>query len=267
MRGQILNLTPPKVLKQMAKIRLKSKQEIELMRAAGRLAAETLLRASELVKPGISTDEINRFVHDYTIRNGAIPSPLNYHGYPKSVCTSVNDCVTHGIPGNYILQEGDIINIDVTSQLQGYHGDCSATYPVGSISPSAAQLVRVAQECLDIGIQATAKPKALISDIGAAIQGLADEYDYSVVRDYCGHGIGRQFHEDLLILHYRQNRPSIPVQEGMVFTIEPMINEGTHRVKLLKDGWTVLTADGKWSAQFEHTIAITNHGPEILTQV
>lgn len=251
----------------MAKVRLKSKQEIDLMRASGKLAAEILVRSSELVRPGITTDEINTFVHDFTVKNGAYPSPLNYHGYPKSVCTSVNDCVTHGIPGNYVLKEGDIINIDVTCQLKGYHGDCSATYAVGKISPSAEQLIRVAKECLDVGIAATAKPKALISDIGSAIQDIADEYDYTVVRDYCGHGIGRQFHEELLILHYRQNRPGLPIQEGMVFTIEPMINEGVHKVKLLKDGWTVLTADGKLSAQFEHTIAITSHGPEILTQV
>lgn len=251
----------------MAKIRLKSKQEIDRMRASGRLAAEILVRASELIKPGITTDEINTFVHDFTIKNGAYPSPLNYHGYPKSVCTSVNDCVTHGIPCNYVLKEGDIINIDVTCQLEGYHGDCSATYPVGIIAPSAQHLINIAKQCLDVGIEATAKPKALISDIGAAIQDVADENDFTVVRDYCGHGIGRQFHEELLILHYRQNRPGLPIQEGMVFTIEPMINEGVHKVKLLKDGWTVLTADGKLSAQFEHTIAITANGPEILTQL
>lgn len=250
----------------MAKVRLKTKSEIDLMRESCRLAAEILSRSSELVRPGITTEEINTFVHDYTIRNGAIPSPLNYHGYPKSVCTSVNDCVTHGIPGPYVLKDGDIINIDVTCQLKGYHGDCSATFPVGSISPQASNLIKVAKECLEVGIAACTKPKARISDIGEAIESLAEEHDYSVVRDYCGHGIGRQFHEELLILHYRQNRPGLMLQEGMVFTIEPMINEGGWKVKLLKDGWTVLTADGKLSAQFEHTIAITANGPEILTK-
>jgi methionyl aminopeptidase len=249
----------------MAKIRLKNKSEIELMTNSCRLAAEVLLRASELVKPGITTDEINTFVHNYIIRSGAYPSPLNYHGYPKSVCTSVNDCVTHGIPGPYVLKDGDIINIDVTCQLEGYHGDCSATYPVGPISPLATELIQVAKECLDFGIAACEKPKARISDIGAAIESLAEEHDFSVVRDYCGHGIGREFHEDLLILHYRQKTPGILLQEGMIFTIEPMINEGVWRVKTLSDGWTVLTADGKLSAQFEHTIVITANGPVILT--
>lgn len=251
----------------MAKVRLKSKKEIDLLRNSCRLAAEILQRAGELVRPGITTDEINTFVHDYTIRSGAYPSPLNYHGYPKSVCTSVNDCVTHGIPGPYVLKEGDIINIDVTCQLEGYHGDTSATFPVGTISPEAALLVKVAKESLDLGIAACGKPKARISDIGAAIEGLAEEHDFTVVRDYCGHGIGRQFHEDLLILHYRQRSPGIFLQEGMTFTIEPMINAGHWKVKLLNDGWTVLTADGSLSAQFEHTIAMTSHGPEILTIV
>jgi len=249
----------------MAKVRIKSKQEIQLLRNSGRLAAEILARAGEIVKPGITTDEINTFVHNYTVQHGAYPSPLNYHGYPKSVCTSVNDCVTHGIPGPYVLKEGDIINIDVTCQLEGYHGDCSATFPVGVISPVATNLIRVAKECLDIGIDVCGKPKARISDIGAAIEPIAEENDFSVVRDYCGHGIGRTFHEDLLILHYRQNRPGVPLQEGMVFTIEPMINEGTWHVKTLNDGWTVLTSDGKLSAQFEHTLAMTSNGPEILT--
>ena len=249
----------------MSKIRIKSKREIELLRNSGRLAAEILARAGELVKPGITTDDINTFVHDFTLRNNAIPSPLNYHGFPKSVCTSVNDVVTHGIPGPYELKEGDIINIDVTCQLEGYHGDCSATYPVGKISDSAANLIRVAKDCLDVGIVACKAPKARVSDIGAAIQDLADENDYSVVRDYCGHGIGRLFHEELLILHYRQSRQGPPLEEGMVFTIEPMINEGTWKIKTLNDGWTVLTADGKLSAQFEHTIALTANGPEILT--
>ncbi|HSQ41588.1 MAG TPA: type I methionyl aminopeptidase, partial [Fibrobacteraceae bacterium] len=232
----------------MSKVRLKSKREIDLMRDSCRLAAEILKRSGELVRPGITTDEINTFVHEFTLKNGAIPSPLNYHGYPKSVCTSVNDCVTHGIPGPYVLKDGDIINIDVTCQLSGYHGDCSATYEVGTVSSTAKELVQVAKESLDVGIEACAAPKARLSDIGSCVEDLADEHGFSVVRDYCGHGIGRQFHEDLLVLHYRQNRPGIFLEEGMVFTIEPMINEGTWKVKLLNDGWTVLTRDGKLSA-------------------
>jgi methionyl aminopeptidase len=249
----------------MAGIRRKSKKELELMRASCKLAAEILQRAGELVRPGISLNEINQFVHDFTIKNKAYPSPLNYHGFPKSVCTSVNDCVTHGIPNERILQEGDIINIDVTCKLDGYHGDTSRTYKVGTISPENEELVRAAEECMYEGIQAAAKPGAYFGEIGFAIQGLADEYGFSVVRDYCGHGIGRGFHEEPLVLHYNSGRKGELIKEGMVFTIEPMINAGTHKIKTLGDGWTVLTADGKNSAQFEHTLAITSNGLEILT--
>lgn len=251
----------------MARIRLKSAKEIALIRDSSRLSAEILQLAGEMVKPGVTTDEINTFVHEYTIKHGAIPSPLNYNGYPKSVCTSVNEVVTHGIPDNYVLQEGDIINIDVTSQLKGYHGDCSATFAVGKISAEAQALMQCSLDCLNAGIEICGTPKARISDIGAVIEDIATERDFSVVRDYCGHGIGRQFHEEPLVLHYRQNRPGAIIQEGMVFTIEPMINAGDWRVKTLADGWTVITADRSLSAQYEHTIAITKNGPEILTVV
>lgn len=250
----------------MAKIRIKSKRELELMRNSGRLAAEILARAGELVKPGITTEEINTFVHQYTIRNGAYPSPLNYNGFPKSVCTSINEVVTHGIPGPQVLKEGDIINIDVTCQLEGYHGDTSATFAVGSISSEAQRLMDCAKQSLQAGIDVCGQPKARLSDIGAVIEDIADEEDFTVVRDYCGHGIGRLFHEDLLVLHYRQNRPGPFLQEGMIFTIEPMINAGHWQVRVLEDNWTVVTADGSLSAQYEHTIALTPNGPEILTQ-
>lgn len=249
----------------MGRIKIKSKREIELLRDAGALAAETLIRSAELCKPGVTTDEINTFVHDFTLKNGGIPAPLNYHGYPKSVCTSVNEVVTHGIPGNQILKDGDIINVDITTIISGYHGDTSATFLVGNVSKEAQELVATAKLCLDEGIRVAGQPKARFSDIGAAIEGIADEHGFSVVRDYCGHGIGRGFHEEPLVLHYRQGRPGPFVEEGMVFTIEPMINAGDWRVKTLKDGWTAVTTDGKWSAQWEHTVLRTRDGIEILT--
>jgi methionyl aminopeptidase len=250
----------------MARIKIKSKKEIELLRTSGALAAEILRRAGELVRPGVTTEEINTFVHDFTLANGAIPSPLNYHGFPKSVCTSVNEVVTHGIPGPQVLKDGDIINIDVTCKLQGYHGDTSRTYLVGNVATEAMDLVNCAEKSMYAGIEAAGKPGAYFSDIGNAIQGIADEYGFSVVRDYCGHGIGRGFHEDPHVLHFRNNEKSPMIKEGMVFTIEPMINAGDWRTKTLKDGWTAVTIDGKLSAQFEHTLAITANGIEILTQ-
>ena len=249
----------------MARIKIKSKREIELLRDAGALAAETLVRSAELCKPGVSTDEINEFVHAYTIQHGGIPAPLNYQGYPKSVCTSINEVVTHGIPGPRVLKDGDIINVDITTILGGYHGDTSATFLVGNVSAEARDLVDVTRRCLDESIRAAAAPRARFSDIGAAIESLAEENGYSVVRDYCGHGIGRGFHEEPLVLHYRQGRPGPYIEEGMVFTIEPMINVGDWRVKTLKDGWTAVTVDGKLSAQFEHTLVRTRDDIEILT--
>lgn len=249
----------------MSRIKIKSKREIELLRDAGALAAETLVLSAEWCRPGVRTDEIDAFVHEYTLKHGGTPAPLGYHGYPKSVCTSVNEVVTHGIPGAQVLKEGDIVNVDITTILKGYHGDTSATFYVGTPSDTARLLVETAKLCLDEGIKAAGLPKARFSDIGAAIQGIADEQGFSVVRDYCGHGIGRGFHEDPLVLHYRQGRPGPFIEEGMVFTIEPMINEGDWRVKTLKDGWTAVTVDGKLSAQWEHTVARTKDGMEILT--
>lgn len=247
-------------------IKIKSEQEIALIRESCILAAEVLARAGELVKPGITTDEINTFVHDMTIKAGAIPSPLNYHGFPKSVCTSVNDVVCHGIPGKQVLKEGDIINIDVTCLLNGYHGDTSRTFAVGKIAPNVKRLMDVTERAMDDGI-AVAIPGAYFGDIGSAIQELADEFGYGIVREFCGHGIGRVFHEEPNVLHYRSRDRGERIREGMVFTVEPMLNEGKAGVFVEKDGWTVRTKDGSLSAQYEHTIAITRNGPEVLTRL
>lgn len=236
------------------------------MRLAGRLAAEILEQAVEKAKPGVSTNEINDFVHELTLRAGAYPSPLNYHGFPKSVCTSVNNVVCHGIPGEYVLKDGDIINIDVTCTLNGYHGDTSRTVAIGKISPMAKRLMDTTYQCLLEGI-AAAVPGNYFGDIGNAIQTVADEGGFTVVREFCGHGIGRNFHEDPMVLHYRSKNRGDRITEGMVFTVEPMINEGDADVYVAGDGWTVYTKDGKLSAQYEHTLAMTKNGVEILTRL
>jgi methionyl aminopeptidase len=247
-------------------IKIKSEREIGLIRDACKLAAEILERSGEYARPGVTTDEINAFVHEATLAAGAYPSPLNYHGFPKSVCTSVNQVVCHGIPGNVPLREGDIINIDVTCTHKGYHGDTSRTIAVGKISPESQRLMDAASRCLDEGI-AVAIPGNRFGDIGAVIEALADEYEFGVVREFCGHGIGRAFHEDPMVLHYRSRSRGERIAEGMVFTIEPMINAGDAGVYVAKDGWTVITKDGLNSAQYEHTIAMTRNGPEVLTQL
>ncbi len=244
------------------------------MRAVCRLAAKTLKMASELVKPGVSTDEINEAVHGYTLENGATPAPLDYGAdasrgippFPKSVCTSVNDVICHGIPSKKeILKDGDIVNIDVTSILDGFHGDTSRTFFVGSVSDEAQQLVKVTEECLRRGI-AVVRPKARVSEIGAAIQGYAETFGYGVVREYVGHGLGRQFHEPPQIPHYRARGFNPRFKQGMTFTIEPMINLGSHETELdSTDGWTVRTRDGSLSAQFEHTLLVTEEGCDVLT--
>jgi methionyl aminopeptidase len=247
-------------------IKIKSDREIELLRESCRLAAEVLQRAGELVKPGITTEEINTFVHEMTVKAGAIPSPLNYHGFPKSVCTSINDVVCHGIPGAQVLKDGDIINIDVTCLLNGYHGDTSRTYAVGNVTKEVKQLMSVTEKAMEDGI-AAARPGGYFGDIGEAIQELADEFGYGIVREFCGHGIGRGFHEDPMVLHYRSRSRGERIREGMVFTVEPMLNAGKEGVYVEKDGWTVRTKDGSLSAQYEHTVAITRNGPEILTLI
>ncbi len=247
-------------------IYLKTDAEIDQMRPAGELAGELLDMIEEYVKPGVTTLELNDIVHNYTVKKGAVCAPLNYRGFPKSMCTSINDVVCHGIPSSKAkLKEGDIINIDVTPILGGYHGDTSRTYFVGQVSEKAKKLVQITKECLDRGI-AEVKEGGRVGDIGHAIQSYAESQGYSVVRDFVGHGIGKVFHEDPQIFHYGEKGRGQRLERGMVFTIEPMINEGNYRTKVLKDGWTALTLDGSLSAQFEHTIAIrSDWSIEILT--
>jgi methionyl aminopeptidase len=246
---------------------LKSDTEIDAMRAAGRLAAETLAMIAQHLHPGVSTLQLNDICHAFTVERGAICAPLNYRGFPKSICTSVNEVVCHGIPdAKQILKDGDIINIDVTPIVNGYHGDSSKTFFVGeNISPLARKLVKVTEECLEIGISKV-KVGARIGDIGAAIQQHAQRNGFSVVRDFVGHGIGKIFHEDPQVPHYGDAGKGVRLEEGMTFTIEPMINAGDYRCKILKDKWTAVTVDRSLSAQFEHTIAIRSNGTvEILT--
>ena len=247
---------------------LKSDSEIDQMRASGILAAQTLNMVSEHIRPGISTLELNEICHDFIIQNKAIPAPLNYKGFPKSICTSINHVVCHGIPSSKDkLKEGDIINVDVTTILGGFFGDTSRTFAVGMISPKAKRLVDCAQRCLDLGISIVAPGKRL-GDIGHAIQSYAESLGYGVVKDFVGHGIGRNFHEDPQVSHVGEVGKGQRLQEGMVFTIEPMINEGDWRTKVLRDGWTAITLDGKLSAQFEHTIAIRSDGTvQVLTLI
>jgi methionyl aminopeptidase len=244
---------------------LLSKRELEKMRQAGRLAAELLDYLEPMVKPGVSTLELNDAAEAWTQKHNAKSAPLGYHGFPKSICTSVNEVVCHGIPNaKQILKDGDIINIDVTPLVDGYHGDTSRTFFVGEPSPIARKLVEVTEECLWRGIREV-KPGARIGDIGAAIQEYAEAHGFSVVRDFVGHGVGRTFHTAPQVPHYGTRGKGRKLRAGMVFTIEPMINEGTYEVKVLSDKWTAITKDRKLSAQFEHTIAVTEDGVEVLT--
>ncbi|MBD0344240.1 MAG: type I methionyl aminopeptidase [Coleofasciculus sp. Co-bin14] len=244
---------------------LLSSREIEKMRQAGRLAAQLLDHLAPMVKPGVSTLELNDEAERWTQAHGAKSAPLGYHGFPKSICTSVNEVVCHGIPNaKQILKDGDIINIDVTPLLDGFHGDTSKTFFVGTPSPIAKKLVEVTEECLRRGI-AEVKPGARIGDIGAAIQEYAESYGFSVVRDFVGHGISNIFHTAPQVPHYGTRGKGKRLRPGMVFTIEPMINEGTWEVEVLADKWTAVTKDRTLSAQFEHTISVTENGVEILT--
>ena len=250
----------------MSEITIKTQKEIEKMRIAGRLAAEVLEMIEPYVKPGITTEELDRICHDYIINTQkAIPAPLNYHGYPKSICTSVNHQVCHGIPSSRQLKEGDIVNIDITVLKDEYHGDTSKMFCIGKPSILAERLIRITQECLYIGIQQV-KPGVYLGDIGAAIQQHAEKNRFTVVREYCGHGIGRIFHEPPNVLHYGKARTGEILKTGMIFTIEPMINAGKREVKLLPDGWTVVTKDHSLSAQWEHTLLVTETGFEVLTK-
>ena len=244
----------------------KSKSDVEKMRVAGKLASDVLMMIGSHVKAGVSTEELDQICHDYIVNDQkAIPAPLNYKGFPKSICTSVNHQVCHGIPsGDKILKNGDIMNIDVTVIKDEFHGDTSKMFIVGESSILAERLCRITRECMFKGIEIV-KPGLHIGDIGAVIQEHAHMNNFSVVRDYCGHGIGKNFHESPQILHYGIRNTGMRLEEGMTFTIEPMINVGKHKTKLLADGWTVVTQDRSLSAQWEHTILVTNNGYEILT--
>ncbi|MDF3055024.1 MAG: map [Gammaproteobacteria bacterium] len=245
---------------------IKTPDEIEKMRIAGKLAAEVLVMIGPYVQAGITTDELNQICHDYIVNvQNAIPAPLNYRGFPKSICTSVNHVVCHGIPTDKKLKNGDIINIDVTVIKDGYHGDTSKMYFVGKPSVLAERLSNITQQCLYIGIQMV-KPGTCLGDIGAAIQEHAEKNHYSVVREYCGHGIGSTFHEEgIEVLHFGTPGTGLVLQPGMTFTIEPMINAGKRHIKLLPDKWTVATKDHSLSAQWEHTLLVTPTGYDILT--
>tara|TARA_B100000965_G_scaffold88243_1_gene71570 strand:- start:479 stop:1246 length:768 start_codon:yes stop_codon:yes gene_type:complete len=248
------------------KISIKSSEDINKMRVAGKLAAEVLEMITSYVEPGISTGELDKLCHEYILNvQNAIPANVGYKGYEKSICSSINQVICHGIPDNQkILKDGDILNIDVTVIKDGWHGDTSKMFLVGKCAPHNERLVRITQECLYKGIKVV-KPGAFLGDIGHAIQSHAERNYYSVVEDYCGHGIGAVYHEEPQVLHYGKPGKGLQLKEGMCFTIEPMINQGTKYCKTLRDGWTVETKDGRNSAQWEHTIVVTSDGSEILT--
>lgn len=245
-------------------IRLKTPEQIEGIRRSGKLVLELLALAETLVKPGAVTGEIDRTLADYTRQKGATSAPLNYRGFPKSTCISINEVICHGIPGERVLKEGDIANVDVTTLLDGYYADASKTFPVGRISVEAEHLVQVTRECLRRGMHAV-RPGNTLGDIGWAIQDYAEAQGCSVVRDFVGHGIGLEFHEPPQVMHTGRRGNGIKLVPGMVFTIEPMINLGRPESKVLRDGWTAVTVDGSLSAQFEHTVLVTPGGFESLT--
>ncbi len=244
---------------------IKTAVEIEKMRVAGKLAADVLEMIEPYVVPGVTTDELDKLCHNYIVDvQQAIPAPLNYHGFPKSICTSINHTVCHGIPCDKKLKAGDIVNIDITVIKDDYHGDTSKMFCVGEVSPHAKRLIKVTQESMFLGIKQV-KAGATLGDIGHAIQQHAESNRYSVVRDFCGHGIGKKFHEEPQVLHYGKAGTGLTLEAGMIITIEPMINLGKHHVKVLADGWTAITKDRSLSAQFEHTLLVTESGYEILT--
>jgi len=243
---------------------VKSPEIIERMRHAGRVASEVLRLAGDFLQPGITTDDVDVYVHDLFIERGAYPSTLNYHGYPKSLCTSANEVICHGIPDSRVIRDGDIMNLDVTGFIGGVHGDTNATFCIGDVDPASRELVRITEECTWRGIEAV-RPGRPLSDIGRAIEDHARTGGYGVVRAFIGHGIGHQFHTDIQVLHYYDSRSTTIMQPGMVFTIEPMITLGTWQHRMWDDGWTAVTADGKRTAQFEHTLVVTDDGYEVLT--
>lgn len=246
-------------------VTIKTPEEIEKMRIAGRLAADVLYMIRDHVKPGVSTETLDQVCHDYIVNEQqAIPAPLNYRGFPKSICTSINQQVCHGIPGAKKLKDGDIVNIDITVIKDGFHGDTSRMFMVGKPSVQARRLTEVCYHAMRLGIEMV-KPGVQLGDIGHAIQHFVEEHNYSVVREYCGHGIGREFHEEPQVLHYGMPGTGMTLQAGMTFTIEPMVNVGKRQTKLLGDGWTVVTKDRSLSAQWEHTVLVTDSGFEVLT--
>jgi methionyl aminopeptidase len=246
-------------------IEIKTAEEIDRMRIAGRLAAEVLEMIAPHVVAGVTTEELDRICHEHIVDvQRAIPAPLNYHGFPKSICSSVNHQVCHGIPGPKRLKDGDIVNLDITVIKDGFHGDTSQMFFVGEPSQRARHVTRVAMECLYLAIRMV-RPGIRLGDLGAAIQHHAEAHGCSIVREYCGHGIGRAFHEDPQVLHYGTPGTGIELEPGMTFTIEPMVNAGKRHVKLLPDNWTVVTKDRSPSAQWEHTMAVTANGCEVLT--
>ncbi len=244
---------------------IKTASEIEKMRIAGRLAAEVLEMIEPYVVAGVTTDQLDKLCHDYIVDvQKAIPAPLDYHGFPKSICTSINQTVCHGIPCDKKLKSGDIVNIDITVIKDDYHGDTSKMFCIGEVSQHAKRLIKITQESMFLGIEQV-KAGAALGDIGHAIQTHAENNRYSVVRDFCGHGIGKKFHEEPQVLHYGKAGEGLTLDAGMIITIEPMINLGKRDVKVLADGWTAVTKDRSLSAQFEHTILVTPTGYEILT--
>jgi len=245
-------------------IRIKTLEEIEGIRKAGDLVMATHREVEKFLKPGMTTDEINTIVHEFTLKNGGIPAPLNYRGFPKSVCVSVNEVVCHGIPGPLIIKDGDIVNVDITTILDGFYADANYSYFSGTPSPEAKELVMNCREALKRALEVVA-PGATIGDIGHAIQSYAEKKGYSVVREFVGHGVGLDFHEPPQVMHFGRKGYGIPLVENMTFTIEPMINIGKKDVEILDDGWTAITKDGSLSAQFEQTIVVTENGYESLT--
>ena len=249
-----------------SQVTIKTPAQQEQMRTAGRLAADVLDMIGPYVVPGVTTDELNARCHEYIVNvQQAIPAPLNYRGFPKSICTSVNHVVCHGIPSpDKRLKQGDIVNVDVTVIKDGWHGDTSRMYAVGKIAPSAQRLIDITHEAMWIGIRQV-RPGAHLGDIGSAIQTFVEPQHLSIVREYCGHGIGQIFHEDPQVLHYGERGQGLQLQSGMTFTVEPMVNAGKRHVRLLPDGWTVITKDHSLSAQWEHTVLVTDTGYEVLT--
>lgn len=249
---------------------IKNSQQIEGIRQSSRLAAEVLNYAASHLKEGITTQELNDLAHNYILEHGAVPAPLNYNGFPKSICTSINNVVCHGIPSNRdVLRSGDIVNLDITTILNGYYGDTSATFGIGQVSSQAKQLIKVTRDSLYLAIDQLKPGKSLNESVGATIEKYVKQFGFSPVRDLGGHGVGVKFHEDPFVFHFSTTASDVTLKPGMIFTIEPMINASTNWQVILdkNDGWTIRTADGSLSAQFEHTVLITPTGSEILTQV